>query len=164
MSNEIAKKDITPTDDRELVITRLIDAPRETLFKAWTQPDLLKQWFAPAPFTTPVVETDLRPGGSTLVVMRAPDGKEYPNRGIYLEVVPNRKLVFTDAYTDAWTPSPKPFMTVTVTFDDEDGQTRYTARARHWTVEDRMAHEKMGFHEGWGQCTTQLATLAAKLE
>jgi uncharacterized protein YndB with AHSA1/START domain len=154
---------ITPSDDRELVLTRLIDAPREKLFAAWTQPELIKQWFAPAPMTVSLAETNLRPGGATLIVMRAPDGQEYPSRGVYLEVVPGRKLVFTDAYTEAWVPSAKPFMTVTITLDDEGGKTRYTARVRHFTVEDRQAHEKMGFHEGWGQCATQLAALAARI-
>lgn len=153
----------TPEDDRELVLTRLIDAPREKLFQCWTVPALLKQWFAPAPFTTPVAELDLRPGGSSRIVMRDPGGTEYPNQGVYLEVVENEKLVFTDAYTEAWKPSQKPFMTGTITFEDEGGKTRYTARVRHWTVADREAHEEMGFHQGWGQCTDQLAALAAKL-
>ena len=151
------------TADRELVLTRLIDAPTEKLYRAWTQPELLTQWFAPKPYTTPVVETDLRPGGATLVVMRAPDGNEFPNRGIYLEVVENRKLVFTDAYVSAWEPSEKPFMTVIITFEPEGGKTRYTALVRHWSVADREAHEKMGFHQGWGLCTDQLAALAATL-
>jgi uncharacterized protein YndB with AHSA1/START domain len=82
---------------------------------------------------------------------------------VYLEVVPNERLVFTDAYTAAWEPSGKPFMTVVVTFEDVGGKTRYTARVRHWSVEDREAHEKMGFHEGWGRCADQLAALAAGL-
>ena len=149
--------------DRELVLTRLIDAPREKLFRAWTEPALMKQWFAPAPWTTPTVETDVRPGGSSLVVMRGPDGTEFPNRGVYLEVVPNERLVFTDAYTKAWEPSEKPFMTVMLTFENEGGKTRYTARVRHWTVADREAHEKMGFHQGWGQCADQLAALVKKI-
>jgi uncharacterized protein YndB with AHSA1/START domain len=153
----------TPTADRELVLTRLIDAPREKLYRAWTDPKLLTQWFAPLPYTTPRAELDVRPGGANLVVMRSPDGNEFPNRGIYLEVVPNERLVFTDAYTAAWQPSEKPFMTVILTFADEAGKTRYTARVRHWTVADREAHEKMGFHEGWGLCTDQLAALAARL-
>jgi uncharacterized protein YndB with AHSA1/START domain len=152
-----------PTSDRELVLTRLIDASREKLFKAWTDPALLKQWFAPLPWTTPVAELDVRPGGANLIVMRGPDGKEFPNRGVYLEVVKNERLVFTDAYTKAWSPSEKPFMTVVVTFEDEGGKTRYTARVGHWTVADREAHEKMGFHQGWGQCTDQLAAVVAKL-
>ena len=152
-----------PASDRELVLTRLIDAPREKLFRAWTEPELMKQWFAPLPWTTPVIETDVRPGGSSLIVMRGPDGTEFPNPGVYLEVVKNERLVFTDAYTKAWEPSEKPFFTGIITFEDEGGKTRYTARARHWTVADREAHEKMGFHEGWGQCADQLAALVAKL-
>ncbi len=157
--------DLAPpaAEDRDLVLTRLIDAPRAKLFKAWTDPELLKQWFAPAPYTTPVAELDVRPGGANLIVMRGPEGPDMPNRGIYLEVVENEKLVFTDAFVDAWTPSAKPFMTVILTFEDEAGQTRYTARVRHWTKEDRDAHEKMGFHQGWGQCADQLAALAARI-
>jgi hypothetical protein len=77
-------------------------------------------------------------------------------------VVKNEKLVFTDAYTRAWEPSAKPFMTAIVTFADEGGKTRYTARALHWTAEDRKTHEDMGFHQGWGQCADQLAALAGK--
>lgn len=149
----------TPASDRELVLTRLIDAPREKVFAAWTTPELLVQWFAPKPWTTPRAETDVRAGGSSLIVMRGPDGTEFPNRGVYLEVVPNERLVFTDAYTEAWQPSEKPFFTAVLTFEDEGGKTRYTARALHWTVADCEAHAKMGFHEGWGQCTDQLAAL-----
>ena len=158
-----ANTEANKPSNRELVLTRIIDAPREKVYKAWTDPELLKQWFAPAPFSTPVAELDVRPGGSNRIVMRDPQGNEYPNRGVYLEVVENERLVFTDAYTKAWEPSKKPFMTVIVTFEDEGGKTRYTARARHWTAADREAHEKMGFHEGWGRCTDQLAALVATL-
>ena len=153
----------SPNADRELVLTRLIAAPRQKLFKAWTDPELLKQWFAPMPYTTPVAELDVRPGGASRIVMRDPQGNEFPNRGVYLEVIENERLVFTDAYTKAWEPSAKPFMTVILTFTDEGGKTRYTARVCHWTVADREAHEKMGFHEGWGRCADQLAALLAKI-
>ena len=149
--------------DRELVLTRLINAPRAKVYRAWTDPALLKQWFAPKPYTTPIVEIDVRPGGSAYFVMRGPDGKDLPNRGVYLEVVPNEKLVSTNAYVKAWEPSEKPFMTLILTFEDEDGKTRYTARVRHWSVADREAHEKMGFHEGWGLCTDQLEALVEKI-
>jgi uncharacterized protein YndB with AHSA1/START domain len=148
---------------RELVLTRLIDAPREKLYRAWTDPGLLTQWFAPKPWTTPHAELDVRPGGSNLVVMANPEGDEFPNRGVYLEVVPNERLVVTDAYTRAWEPSEKPFMTLILTFEEEGGKTRYTARVRHWTEADREAHEKMGFHEGWGQCADQLAEVVAPI-
>jgi uncharacterized protein YndB with AHSA1/START domain len=152
-----------PDAERELVLTRLIDAPREKLFRCWTEPALIKQWFAPLPWTTPHAEMDVRPGGSSLVVMRGPDGNEFPNPGVFLEVVKNEKLVFTDAYTKAWEPSAKPFMTAIITFADEGGKTRYTARALHWTAADRETHEYMGFHRGWGQCADQLAALAKKI-
>jgi uncharacterized protein YndB with AHSA1/START domain len=75
--------------DRELLLTRLIAAPRQKLFKAWTDPELLKQWFAPMPYTTPVAELDVRPGGASRIVMRDAEGNEFPNRGVYLEVLEN---------------------------------------------------------------------------
>ena len=154
----------TPSgQDRELVLTRVIDAPPEKLFRAWTDPELLKQWFAPLPYTTPVAELDVRPGGSCMIVMRGPDGTDMPNRGVYLEVVENERLVWTDSFTKAWDPSAKPFMTAILTFEDVDGETRYTARVCHATVADRETHEKMGFHQGWGQCTDQLAALVATI-
>jgi len=156
-------KTTTATDGRDLILTRIIDAPREKVFRAWTEPSLLKQWFAPAPFTTPTVETDVRPGGTSLIVMKGPDGKEFPNRGVYLEVVKNERLVFTDAFTKAWDPSDKPFMTVVLTFEDLGGKTLYTARVRHWSVADRETHEKMGFHQGWPMCAEQLAALVLTL-
>jgi uncharacterized protein YndB with AHSA1/START domain len=153
---------IEPTSDRELVLTRIIPAQREKLYRAWTEPELLKQWFAPAPYTTPFAELDVRAGGASRIVMRDPDGNDLPNPGVFLEVVPNERIVMTDAFTDAWEPSEKPFMTAIITFEDVPGGTRYTARVLHWSAEDRKLHEEMGFHEGWGQCADQLAALAAK--
>jgi uncharacterized protein YndB with AHSA1/START domain len=92
-------------------------------------------------------------------------GNKYPDSGQYLEVVPNKRLVFTDAFVGDWQPSEKPFLTATPLFEDaSDGKTRYTAVARHWTVEDTENHKKMGFHEGWGICARQLEALAASLD
>jgi len=153
---------MTESHENELVLTRLIDAPRAQVYRAWTDPDLLKQWFAPKPWTVPRAELDVRPGGGNLIVMRGPDGQDMPNRGVYLEVVPNERIVFTDAYTAGWAPSAKPFMTVILTFADEDGKTRYTARVRHWSKEDKEQHETMGFHAGWGLCTDQMEALLAR--
>jgi len=151
------------TDDRELVLTRLIDAPREKLWRCWTEPKLMVQWFTPAPWKTIHAETDVRPGGSSYIVMQGPDGTEMPNRGVYLEVIRNEKLVFTDAYTKAWEPSAKPFFTGVLTFEDQGGKTLYTARALHWSQEDCDTHDKMGFHQGWGIATDQMAALARTL-
>lgn len=157
------KIDIQPSSDRELVLCRIINASPEQIFRAWTDPNLLKQWFAPRPWTTVHAENDLRAGGSSLVVMKSPEGQEMPCPGVYLEVIPNQKIVFTDAFTSAWEPSQKPFMTATLTFEKEGDKTKYTARVMHWSVADREQHEKMGFHEGWGQCTDQLEELISKL-
>ena len=157
--------DTTPTDERARAHPAgSRAAPPAKLYRAWTEPELLKPWFSPLPYTTPHAELDVRPGGASLVIMRGPDGAEFPNRGVYLDVQPNRRIVFTDAYVRAWEPSAKPFMTVVLTFDEEVGGTRYTARVHHWSVEDRKTHEEMGFHQGWGQCAlNQLTALVARL-
>ena len=104
---------------------------------------------------------DLRVGGATNMVMNGPDGQEMPNPGTILDVVPGRKLVFTDAYTGDWMPREgAPFMTAVITFEPEGGKTRYTAAVRHWTDEDVKKHDAMGFHQGWGMCADQLEALA----
>jgi uncharacterized protein YndB with AHSA1/START domain len=155
---------IMPKAAHELVLTRLLDAPADKLFRCWTEPSLLKQWFAPKPYTTPKAEIDLRVGGTSTIVMKSPDGREMPNTGTYLEIVPGRKLVFTDAYTGDWVPREgAPFMTVCITFEPEGGKTRYTATVRHWSAADAEKHTAMGFHQGWGLCAEQLEALAKTL-
>lgn len=149
--------------ERELVLTRTYNAPASALYQAWTDPELVKQWFTPKPWSTRRVEFDLRPGGASLIVMADPDGNEYPNPGQYLEVVPNSRLVFTDAYLGDWLPSEKPLFTCILTFEENgDGQTTYTARALHWSAENCQKHEEMGFHQGWAICAEQLAELVEK--
>ena len=152
-------KATTSTDGRNLILTRVFSAAPEKVFNAWTVPALLKQWFAPLPWTTSKVETDVRVGGCSLIAMRSPDGKEYPSHGVYLDVVKNQRLVFTDAFTKAWEPSDKPFIVVELIFEAHGESTHYTARVQHWSIADREAHEKMGFHQGWVTCAEQLAAL-----
>ena len=150
--------------DRELVLERIIDAPREKLYKCWTTPELMPKWFCPKPWTVSNVRMDVRTGGDTYLEMNGPNGEVVPQPGVYLEVIPNEKIVFTDAFTETWKPSAKPFMVGIITFEDMgDGRTRYRAVVRHWTAEDKAAHEQMGFHEGWGIVADQLAALAATL-
>ncbi len=163
MSNDTQNCFTEASGLHELSITRLFEVPAAKLWRCWTEPALLVQWFTPPPWRTVHAETDVRPGGASYIVMQGPDGTQMPNRGVYLEVIPNKKLVFTDAYTSAWVPSGKPFFTGIITFDDEGGKTRYTARALHWTAADSAAHEAMGFHEGWGKVAEQMAALAATL-
>jgi uncharacterized protein YndB with AHSA1/START domain len=152
-----------PIADRELVLTRLIDVPRAKLYRCWTEPQLINQWFCPKPWRAEVKKIDVRSGGSSVIDMHGPDGEKIENRGVYLEVVPNEKISFTDAFVKAWEPSGKPFFSCTVTFADEAGQTRYVARAQHWSAEDCQTHEKMGFYDGWGVATDQLTALAKTL-
>ncbi|MFA6960020.1 MAG: SRPBCC domain-containing protein [Opitutaceae bacterium] len=157
-STESAPK---PSSDRELVLSRVIAASCERLFKAWTTE--LSQWWGPHGMTTPFVEMDLRPGGVFRTVMRAPDGTEYPTKGVFLDVVENERIVFTDAFGPGWEPSTEIFFTAITTFEPlPGGKTRYTARALHWTVENRKKHEQMGFHQGWGESLDRLIALVAK--
>ena len=148
----------------ELSISRVIDAPPSRVFRAWTEPALLQQWWGPHGMTTPVCEMNLWVGGLFRTLMRAPDGSEYPTQGVFLEIDAPRRLVFTDAFLPGWIPSGKPFMSAEVTFEDVGGKTRYTARARHWSEEARQQHEAMGFQQGWGICADQMASLAATLK
>jgi uncharacterized protein YndB with AHSA1/START domain len=158
MENETALAR-TPASSRELTISRIIDAPPERVFKIWTTQ--LSLWWGPHSMTTRVCEMDLRPGGAFRTVMRAPDGTEYPTKGVFLDVVAPERIVFTDAYDAGWEPSPDPFFTAVSTFEPlPDGKTKYTARALHWTVENREKHEAMGFYQGWGESFDRLATLA----
>ncbi|WLH02529.1 SRPBCC family protein [Pseudomonas beijingensis] len=145
-----------------LSISRVIDAPRQKIFRAWTEPGLLAQWWGPHGMTTPECEMDLWAGGQFRTLMRAPDGSEYPTMGVFLEIFAPQRLVFTDAFLPGWIPSGKAFMTAEVLLEEVDGKTRYTARALHWSEEDRQAHEAMGFHDGWGQSLDRLETLVTQ--
>jgi uncharacterized protein YndB with AHSA1/START domain len=145
----------------ELVLDRLLDAPAEKLFRLWTDPTRMHEWFCPKPWTVTDVELDLRPGGACNFTMHGPNGEVVPNSGQYLEIVPNRKIVFTDAFTGDWKPKDgAPFMVATVTFEPQGGKTRYVCVARHWTEAEMKKHEQMGFHEGWGIVADQLEALA----
>jgi uncharacterized protein YndB with AHSA1/START domain len=150
--------------DRDLVLSLVLNAPRENIYRCWTEADLIPKWFAPKPWTTPKAVVDVRPGGGSVITMADEQGNEYPNPGQYLEIVPNERLVFTDAFVGDWQPSEKPFFIAFILLDDAgEGKTKYTAVARHWTAEDAENHKKMGFHEGWGICAKQLEALAASL-
>jgi uncharacterized protein YndB with AHSA1/START domain len=153
---------VLPDATRELVLARDVAATPEQLFRAWRT--RLAEWWAPQPFTTPVCEVDLRSGGTLRTVMRSPDGSDFPCGGVFLEVVENRRIVFTDAFGPGWVPNPDIFFTAVITFDPlPEARTRYTARALHWTPEARLKHEQMGFHQGWGVCLDQLVAVARHL-
>jgi len=140
----------------DLQLVREMNAPRELLYKCWTTPEHLVHWFVPMPHKVTYCHLDVRPGGACNTTFEV-DGNLMENNGVYLEVIPNEKLVFTDAYTADWKPAPEPFMTAILTFEDlGNGRTRYTATARHRNAGTAQAHRDMGFYDGWGTVATQL--------
>jgi uncharacterized protein YndB with AHSA1/START domain len=111
----------------------------------------------------PVCEMDLRAGGIFRTVMRAPDGTLYRTKGVFLEVVTNERIVFTDAFEPHWTPSSDLFFTAINTFEDYAGKTKYTVHARHWTALQCEKHRQMGFHQGWSESLDRLAALLSSI-
>lgn len=145
----------------DLVLERIVDVSPELVWMAWTQPQHLKKWFTPAPWTTVDCEIDLRPGGVFRTVMRSPEGEEYPNLGCYLEIVPNRKLVWTDALEVDFRPSRQDShlgfrFTAAIVLEPQGGGTKYTAVVMHSDEESRKKHDVMGFQDGWGKVLEQL--------
>jgi uncharacterized protein YndB with AHSA1/START domain len=159
------------TDSKlDLVFERVVDVPPERVWAAWTTPEQIKKWFTPDPWKTIECEIDLRPGGEFRTVMQSPEGQNYPNVGCYLEIVPNRRLVWTDMLTAGFRPADKqpsehaPIgFTAIVSMEPQGNGTKYTATAMHMNPEDRKKHEGMGFHEGWGKALEQLVLVAKKL-
>ena len=147
----------------DLVLERVVDVPRELVWAAWTKPEHVKVWFCPAPWSVSECEIDLRPGGIFRTVMRSPEGNAFPNVGCYLEVVPNERLVFTDALLPGFRPAENPFFTAMITLEARGKGTRYVATALHRDEAGRKRHEEMGFHAGWNKALDQLIALAKKM-
>jgi len=140
----------------DLVLERVVDVPKELVWTAWTTPEHIKHWFVPRPWSITACEIDLRPGGVFSTTMRSPEGQEYPNAGCYLEIVPNKRLVWTDALLPAYRPSENPFFSAILELEDDGKGTRYTAIAKHRDPEGCKKHEEMGFYDGWGTVVTQM--------
>jgi uncharacterized protein YndB with AHSA1/START domain len=139
--------------DRAIVITRIFNAPRELVFKAWTEPTQVAQWWGPRGFTTKVTQLDLRPGGHWHYVMIAPNGKEYPAKGVFREVVPFERIVTTDEFDEGFdkvikADLPQGVM-LTALFEDLGSKTKLTLHILHESIEDRRKHEEMGVIPGW---------------
>jgi uncharacterized protein YndB with AHSA1/START domain len=152
-----------PNPQLDLFFERIIDVSPELVWAAWTTPEHLKQWFTPAPWRTVDCEIDLRPGGLFRTVMCSPEGQEFPNIGCYLEIIPNKKLVWTNALKPGYRPvdqlaaNPDDFpFTAIISLEPHDTGTKYTALAIHRNEKDRNKHEDMGFQEGWGKALDQL--------
>ena len=155
----------------DLVLERVIDVPRELVWKAWTTPEHLKPWFTPAPWTTAECEIDLRPGGIFSTVMRSPEGKDFPNLGCYLEIIPNEKLVWTNALEPGFRPAKVKegsgceglIMTAILTLQPHGKGTKYTAIALHNDEASAKMHADLGFQSGWGTVLDQLVAHIKKM-
>ena len=144
----------------ELSVTRFIAAPPE---KVWdVMVNRQEEWWCPKPWRAEIDHQDRRPMGVCNMTFYGPDGEQSPQNGVYLAYDEGKRFVTTDAFTAEFEPQ-GPFMIGIWEIEPEGDGTRYTARARHWSAEDRAAHEQMGFHEGWGIATDQLVRLAATL-
>ncbi len=157
-------KDASAKADSDIIITRVLDAPRELVFKAWTDPKHLVRWWAPKDWTTPSCKVDLRPGGAFHYCMQPPEGKGVWGIGIYREIVPNEKIVYTDAFADpqgnpvsptlyGMSPDHPAETLVTVTFAEHEGKTRLTLRHSF----PKAVKERDGTRQGWMEMLDRLA-------
>lgn len=164
----MANTESIPTGEPTIVMTRTFNAPRALVWKVWTDPAHMAQWWGPEGFTNPVCKMDVRPGGLWHATMRSPDGSfDCPNTFMFDEVVAPERLVFRDVtdYSKGWekhTDIPKKAVH-TVTFDERDGKTTMRIVTRLATVEERDDMVRMGFIEGTGQSFDRLAAVVARL-
>ena len=160
---------LTTDPTRDLELNRLLSAPPALVWRCWTEPALICQWFCPKPWSVSQAIVDLRPGGRFFTLMNGPAGETFPNDGSFLEVVPQRKLVFTDMFGADYAPVAQPesgaglSFAAIVTFAPEGSGTRYRAVVRHRSRADAETHKTMGFYEGWGAAADQLEELAKTL-
>jgi len=150
----------------DLTFERVIEVPRELVWRAWTEPALLKQWFTPSPWQTIDCDIELRAGGVFRTVFLSPEGERFPNAGCYLEIIENEKLVWTNAMQPGFRPAFSsnethadfPF-TAIISLASQGSGTKYTATVLHADAAGCKKHAAMGFHDGWGKALDQLVAL-----
>ena len=146
---------LTTPSDREIVMTREFDAPRELVFEAYTNPEHIPQWWGPRVLTTTVHKMDVRPGGVWRFVQRDPNGNEYAFHGEFREIVPPERIVYTFEFEGM----PGHVLIETVTFEEHEGKTKLTARALFQTVKDRDGMLNSGMEHGAAESMDRLAEL-----
>jgi uncharacterized protein YndB with AHSA1/START domain len=148
-----------PTDREILTTTREFDAPRDVVFKAMTNPDLISRWWGPRRYTTTVDKMDVRPGGAWRFIMREPDGRETGFRGEYREVVPPERIV----QTFEWEPMAGHVSVETATLTERDGRTLLTVRSLFSSKEDRDGMIESGMEKGQAETYDRFAEVLAEL-
>jgi len=146
--------------DLDLMLSRVIKAPRELIWRAWTDRANFEQWWVPAPAKCRVVDMELRPGGS-FVTQISENGADFMPHlsACFLDIDDGKRIVFTNALVGGWRPAEHPFMTAIITLQDHPMGTEYLAHVMHRNQADRSMHEELGFYDGWGTVAEQLATL-----
>lgn len=150
---------------RDLLIERVVDVPVETMWDAWTIPDLVMQWFTPAPYTTASCKIDLRPGGRFDTVMQSPTGQLQHNIGCYLEIEPQSHIIWTTLLSRDFRPNQHAdelYFTARIGFEDIGGDCLYTAHVMHATPDQQRRHEALGFYNGWSSALDQLVSIFSK--
>lgn len=150
------------TDEQGLLVERVFDASRELLWRAWTEPQHFARWYGPAGFSLPTCEIDFRVGGRHLFGMRSPDGQGYTTTGVYREIVPLERFVYTDAMADEHgdVVAMMPETVVTVTFADlGDGKTRVTLRQAGWPDENMAAGASFGWNAAFDKLVEVLTNI-----
>jgi uncharacterized protein YndB with AHSA1/START domain len=159
IANHSAATTLTTPSDQEIVVTRVVNAPRRLVFDAWTNPEHLPHWMlGPEGWTMPVCEIDLRPGGAWHFVWRRADGTEMAMRGVYKEIVPPERLVSTESWGGDW-----PETLNTLVLSEKDGKTTITQRVRYTSKEARDAALKTGMQEGMAQSFDRLDAYLATI-
>ncbi len=154
---------MSPTDN-DLKISRVLRVPRSAVWQAWSDPNQFEKWWTPSPVKTVLKKFELHPGGAFHAIMTLPDGSEMDEgEGCFLEVIPEQKVVFTDALSGGWRPNEKSFFSAIITMEEHVDGTHYTTTALHKNDADKKKHEEMGFLDGWGTCISQLEMLAIDL-
>jgi uncharacterized protein YndB with AHSA1/START domain len=154
-----------------MVITRTFDAPRDAVWKAWTEPERIKRWFGPRGFTTPVYQMDLRAGGKYHSAMRSPDGQDFWSTGVFREIVEPERLVITDSFADekgnkvpasyyGMSPDWSGESLITVTFEEVEGKTKMTLEGSGFS--GMSAADRDNAQQGWSQSFDKLAEYLAE--
>ena len=156
----MATGNLIASSEQELVLTRVFDAPRKLVFKAWTDAKCMAVWWGPHQFTNPVCELDARPGGAIRIHMRAPTGIVYPMTGVFQEVIEPERIVFTSAALDD-KGNPMFEVLITVTFSEQGGKTKQIMRARVIKMTPLAAPYIAGMEQGWTQSLERLAAFVA---
>jgi len=144
--------------NKKVVVTRVLNAPRELVFKAWTDAKELAKWWGPTHFTNPVCRADAKPGGEIYIDMKAPDGTVYPMVGRFIEIIKPEKIVFISGPLDEAGELLFEIMN-TITLTEQDGKTTLTVIAEVTRFRTEGMHHINGMEQGWNQSLTKLAIL-----